>query len=262
MATRSYFLLNILAFGAVLGTNYLANALPLHGKTTGELSSQYPNLFVPAGLTFSIWGIIYLWLLAWVVVQAVALFHEKTYDRIAPGIEKIGVWFAGTCVLNIAWLFAWHWEILPVSVAVMVALLAVLWRLNIAAEVGFSSTNNWEKWLAHAPFGLYQGWITVALIANVTALLVSVQWGGFGIAEATWAIVMIIIGTLLATTIVRGYNNVFHGLAVAWALYGIYLKRNGDAADMGALPVGTVALAGIALILLWVVVRWRYWADA
>jgi hypothetical protein len=262
MTTRSYILINILAFCAVLFVNYLSAALPLNGKTPGQLSDQYPNLFVPAGLTFSIWGIIYLWLLAWVAVQAVALFHEKTYANIAPGIEKIGFWFAITCALNIAWLFAWHWEMIPLSVVVMVALLAVLWRLNSVAGVGFSSSNNWEKWLAHAPFGLYQGWITVALIANVTALLVSLRWGGFGIAEATWAIVMIIIGTLLATTIVRGYNNVFHGLAVAWALFGIYLKRSGDAADMGALPVGTVALAGIALILLWVVVRWRFWVDA
>jgi len=262
MTTRSYILLNILAFCAVLFVNYLSAALPLNGKTPGQLSDQYPNLFVPAGLTFSIWGIIYLWLLAWVAVQAVALFHEKTYVAMAPGIEKIGFWFAATCVLNIAWLFAWHWEMIPLSVVVMVVLLAVLWRLNIAAEVGLSSSNNWEKWLAHAPFGLYQGWITVALIANVTALVVSLRWGGFSIAEATWAIIMIIIGTLLATTIVRGYNNVFHGLAVAWALFGIYLKRSGDAADMGTLPVGTVALAGIALILLWVVVRWRFWVDA
>jgi hypothetical protein len=129
MTTRSYILINILAFCAVLFVNYLSAALPLNGKTPGQLSDQYPNLFVPAGLTFSIWGIIYLWLMAWVAVQAVALFHEKTYANIAPGIEKIGFWFAVTCALNIAWLFAWHWEMIPLSVVVMVVLLAVLWRL-------------------------------------------------------------------------------------------------------------------------------------
>jgi len=262
MATRFYIFLNIMAFCAVLAVNYLANALPLNGKTTSQLSEQYPNVFVPVGLTFSIWGVIYTWLLVWIVFQAAALFHEKTYRRIAPGIEKIGGWFAVTCALNIGWLFAWHWELLPLSVTVMVGLFGALWRLNAAAGTGFSSTNSWEKWLAHAPFGLYQGWITVALIANVTALLVSLRWDGFGIAESSWAIVMIIIGTLLANTVVRSYNNVFHGLAVVWALFGIYLKRNGDAANLGSLPVGTVALAGAALILLWVVVRWRRWADA
>jgi len=28
--------------------------------STGDLSDLYPNLFTPAGLTFSIWGLIYL----------------------------------------------------------------------------------------------------------------------------------------------------------------------------------------------------------
>lgn len=259
MTTRAYLLLNILAFSAVLVANYLANALPLNGKTTGELSNQYANLFVPAGLTFSIWGIIYLWLLVWVGVQTVALFHPKTLERIAPGIENIGLWFAATCVLNVAWLFAWHWELLPLSVALMVALLAVLWRLNTG--IG-APADAFEKWLVRAPFGIYQGWITVALIANVTALLVALRWDGFGIAESTWALVMVMVGALLATSIVRMYGNVFHGIAVAWALFGIYLKRSSDAADMGAMPVGTVALAGMALVLFWVVMRWRQWADA
>ncbi|MBL7796437.1 MAG: hypothetical protein JNJ90_08050 [Saprospiraceae bacterium] len=259
MTTRTFLLLNILAFSAVLTANYLANALPLNGKTTGELSGLYPNLFVPAGLTFSIWGVIYLWLLVWVGVQVVALFHPATRARIAAGIEKIGLWFAATCVLNVSWLFAWHWELLPLSVAVMVALLVVLWRLNTGIGAPADAL---EKWLARAPFGIYQGWITVALIANVTALLVSLRWDGFGISESTWALVMVMVGALLATSIVRMYGNVFHGIAVAWALFGIYLKRSGDAADMGAIPVGTVALVGMALVLFWVVVRWRQWANA
>jgi hypothetical protein len=38
--------------------NVLANALPLGGRTTGEISDAYPNLFAPAGYTFAIWGLI------------------------------------------------------------------------------------------------------------------------------------------------------------------------------------------------------------
>ena len=41
-------------------TNYLANALPLNGRSTGDISDAYPSLFTPAGITFSIWGVIYL----------------------------------------------------------------------------------------------------------------------------------------------------------------------------------------------------------
>lgn len=255
---RFQFVLNIVVFIALLVVNYLAVALPLNGKDTGELSNLYPNLFTPAGLTFSIWGLIYLWLLLWVGYQAGALFNKKMSARIGPVVQSSGYWFALTCVLNMAWLFAWHWEQLTLSVVIMIALLAALWRLNRQAEVGFYKNDSLSKWLAHAPFGLYQGWITIALIANVTALLVSVGWNGGGLSEANWAIIMIIIGTLLTTTIVRHYNNVFHGLAVAWALFGIFLKQR-TAGDASVLPVSTVALAGMALVLLWVVVRWQRW---
>jgi hypothetical protein len=48
--------------------NYLAVALSLNNKTTGELSDQHPNLFVPPGFTFSIWGVIYLLLAIFFVV--------------------------------------------------------------------------------------------------------------------------------------------------------------------------------------------------
>lgn len=253
MTTRTFLLLNILAFSAVLTANYLANALPLNGKTTGELSGLYPNLFVPAGLTFSIWGVIYLWLLVWVGVQVVALFHPATRARIAAGIEKIGLWFAATCVLNVAWLFAWHWELLPLSVAVMVALLVVLWRLNTGIGAPADAL---EKWLARAPFGIYQGWITVALIANATAFLVAIRWAGFGIAENVWTMVMMGAGALIACLTVWRQNNIFHGFAVAWALLGIYLKRS-EAADAPEIATTAVVCMGVVLALsLW---RTRNW---
>ncbi len=255
---RRLSLVNLLAFIAVVTVNYLSNALPLNGKTPGELSDQYPNLFVPAGLTFAIWGVIYLWLLLWAGAQAVALFHPRLAARLSPGVEKVGYRFALSCALNIAWLLAWHWEQVALSLAIMVGLLTVLWQMNQAAEVGLFKTDPLEKWLAHAPFGIYQGWLTIALIANVTALLVSMGWTGGGLSEATWAIALIFTGTLLATTVVRQYNNVFHGLAVAWALFGIFLKQRGNA-DADLLPLSTVALAGAALILFWVAVRWQRW---
>ena len=50
-------IVNVVGFIAVLVVNYLANALPIGGLSTGALSDLYPNLFVPAGLTFDAWRI-------------------------------------------------------------------------------------------------------------------------------------------------------------------------------------------------------------
>jgi len=45
---------NIAAFIAVIIINFQAVNLPIGGMTTGALANLYPNLFTPAGLTFSI----------------------------------------------------------------------------------------------------------------------------------------------------------------------------------------------------------------
>ena len=58
---------NFLAVIITIVINSLANIIPFNGKYTGELSDQIPNLFVPAGLTFSIWGVIYLLLIGFVI---------------------------------------------------------------------------------------------------------------------------------------------------------------------------------------------------
>ena len=49
--------------------NALANILPINGIGTGAVSDSYPNLFAPAGITFAIWGVIYLLLAAYTVFQ-------------------------------------------------------------------------------------------------------------------------------------------------------------------------------------------------
>ena len=57
------------AYLAMVAVNFLANSLPINNRSTGEISDAYPNLFAPAGLAFSIWGLIYLLLGVFVLYQ-------------------------------------------------------------------------------------------------------------------------------------------------------------------------------------------------
>lgn len=59
----------VIMFVVVLVFNTLANTLPINNQTTGQVSFQYPNLFQPSGMTFSIWGLIYFSLGAWMIYQ-------------------------------------------------------------------------------------------------------------------------------------------------------------------------------------------------
>lgn len=205
--------LNILLFIVMIVMNYLANALPLNNRTTGSISDSYPNLFVPAGITFSIWGIIYILLAAYCVLQFTSSHQEV--------ISSIGFAFAFTCILNSLWIVCWHYGLLPLSVIVMVSLLASLIYINI-------NISGLGAGLIKAAFGIYLGWICIATIANVTALLVGYNWNGFGISQEIWTIIMIFTGTLITALALYRVDNPYIGLAVLWAFTGIIMKRIND----------------------------------
>jgi len=219
--------INLIFFVVMVVMNYLANALPINNKTTGALSDALPNLFVPAGLTFSIWGIIYLLLAAFCVIQFKSANNEV--------IEKIGWLFAVSCLLNALWIVAWHYQKLPLSLLIMAGMLISLIYINLLIrELPFG--------IIKAAFGIYLGWICIAAIANVTALLVHYDWNGFGISEQAWTIIMIAIGTLIVSITLLRMQNPFIGIAVIWAFLGIYIKRSTD--------YRTIAIAAIAAMVV------------
>lgn len=61
-------------------TNIIANALPINNITTGDVALKYPNLFQPSSSTFSIWGIIYLLLLVYMIYQIIVI-KKSTEDQ-------------------------------------------------------------------------------------------------------------------------------------------------------------------------------------
>lgn len=205
--------INLFLFALMITMNYLANALPLNNKTTGELSDSLPNLFVPAGITFSIWGGIYLLLLIYCIIQFTSPDQEV--------ISGITIFFGITCLLNASWIVFWHYCRIPASLIVMAGLLVSLIWINIFIRI-------LPYGIIKAVFGIYLGWICIAAIANVTALLVSINWNGSGISGQTWTIIMIAAGALIAIMSIYRFNNPFIGISVVWAFLGIMIKRQDD----------------------------------
>lgn len=70
-------ILNIIGLAGVLIVNGLANILPLNNLSTGEISDRFQVFFVPAGYVFSIWGLIYLGLIAFGIYQALPSTTRK-----------------------------------------------------------------------------------------------------------------------------------------------------------------------------------------
>ena len=237
---------NFLLFIGVVIVNTLAVTLPINGKSTGELSDKYPNLFVPAGITFSIWGIIYLLLLIFVSYQ-LWCYWDKTKRK---SLNQNGqLLFGLTCLLNIAWILAWHYEMIFLSVIIMLSFLISLIFLFLNIE-SIRDKTLLEIISLKIPISIYLGWISVATIANITALLVSLGWQGGIFSEVQITIIMMVIGSILATIMLFKRINIPYALVIIWAYYGIYLKRvNSENPEIANFSIALIAIISIVIIL-------------
>ncbi len=208
----------LITYVAMVTVNFLANSLPINNRSTGAISDAYPNIFAPAGPAFSIWGLIYLLLGAYVVYQ----FVNKD-EKIGKLLEKINPLFIATSLANSAWIFAWHYDFIGLSVLVMATLLFLL--IKIADKLRAEQFSALEKLFIRAPFSIYFGWITVASIANITVFLVSIGWNKFGIADFIWTVVIILVGALIGILRMRKDKNIAYGLVLVWAYSWILFKH-------------------------------------
>ena len=231
------------SYVAMVFVNFLANALPINNRGTGAVSDAYPNLFAPAGLTFSIWGLIYLLLGGYVVYQ-----FTKNGKKNEKLLEKINPLFIITSLANVAWIFAWHYDFIGLSVLIMIVLLLSL--IGIADILRVERFTKLEKLFISAPFGIYFGWITVASIANITVFLVSIGWNGFGVADFVWTTIVLLVGTLIGILRMHKDKNIFYGLVLVWAYLGILLKHLSSNGFNGQYPsiIATVVLCLILFI--------------
>ena len=210
-----------LTFVGMVTVNALANILPLNGIGTGAVSDSYPNLFAPTGLTFAIWGLIYL-LLALSTLYQLGLFRGNEKEDVTL-MRKVGFMFAVSSLTNAAWIFAWHYNRIALSLILMVLLL--LYLIDIVVNINAKALTTREKWFLRLPFSVYFGWITVATIANATTLLVSVGWDRFGLSESTWTFIMLAVGALIGLITTLRYKDIAYGLVLIWAYTGILIKH-------------------------------------
>jgi cell division protein FtsW (lipid II flippase) len=239
----------LLTYLAMIATNALANALPLNGRLTGDVSNAYPSLFTPAGVTFSIWGVIYLLLGAHVLYQ-LGLFRDgpDTAEQTAL-LNRVGVLFAVSSLANTAWVFAWHYDHIPLSAVLIVVILVCLALISITLRR--ANLSGRRRWLIGVPFSVYFGWTTVAVVANITVLLVSWKWDGFGLSDSTWAVIIVLVAMAIGTLTMVRNRDAAYGLVLIWAFVGILIRQTSANGFAGRYPV--IIGAVIASLVIYVV---------
>jgi hypothetical protein len=223
-------LISSVAMLAMLVVNVLANVLPINGMNTGEISDRYPSMFTPAGITFSIWSIIYLALIGFLVHA----WRNKRDTR----IQTLLPWFIATCVFNVSWILVWHFLLPVISVIIMMALLITLAIIFLKIR-SFEFVDWRENIFISFPFTIYFAWICVATIANVSALLVFVQWKGGILTPEIWTVCMMASAAFLALRVGLDFRTPAFIPVIMWALFGIYLRWH---AANGMIPVAAIVM--------------------
>ncbi len=234
--------------------NYLSNTGVFGGQTNGDVSNKYHTLITPAGYAFSIWGIIFLGLLAFAIYQALPS------QRTNPRFRAVGWWVVLNAFCNAIWSPLFNNERIGVALVVILVMLFSLviieQRLlearhvpvvapDLDATLPEVSANAAQTWLARIPFSIYFGWLTVATILNVAVYLDATEFGLMGLSEPTWATAILVVGLMVGAFVFNRYRSVAYILVFAWAYAAIAVEQSGN----GQVQLIAVVGAVIAVLL-------------
>jgi len=221
---KFYALTNLIVIIGVITWNYVGNAVGINGNSVASVSDSYNNLFTPAGYAFSIWGLIYLGLLAHGIFQVKRAFLDRKDDDF---ILQIGPWLIIANLANAAWLWFWLSDHIGISalmiILILVSLLISVVRLNMERWDAPLPIIAWTWW----PISLYSGWITVATIANITVYLTKIGWQAL-FTETSWAMIMIVVATIVNLLMILFRNMREYAAVGIWAIVAIAVRHWGD----------------------------------
>lgn len=225
MTKKTLALANIIALIITLIINYLSNTGVFNESTMASVSEKYENLFTPAGYAFSIWGLIYIGLIGFIIYQSKVFYKSESIDdkdvyEEEETVYQIGWLFVASCIANCLWVLTWLYDYTGISVLVMLLLIYFLFRIIINTGMELKNTSFKKIALVWWPFSIYAGWITVALIANIAAYLTKLGWEGFT-SEVTWTVSMIYVAGAINLFMTWARNMREYALAGAWGLVGV-----------------------------------------
>ena len=182
----------------------------------------------PAGWAFSIWGVIYLWLIIGATYGVWARSSWTSWQAARPALAvSLGVGMFWIAVANTA----------PLVATAMILVMAA------AAIVAMLRSGADDPWTLSGPIGLYAGWLTAA-----SGVSIAVGLSGYGILGAQAAALLSLCLVLVAGLAIQSLRPGLYTFpaAIIWALIGI-IAANFSAEHW---PSAALAALGIASLLL------------
>jgi hypothetical protein len=249
-------ILNFLFFVVSFSTSTLSQFKVFNNQDNSQISAKYDTLFTPAGITFSIWGIIYISLFAFVIFHLIKAFKQNENSEANVSTQKMGYLFILNNLATTLWVFAFSFEKLGLSLLLIVLQLLTLLKINIDLKIYDPYKSLSSRILTQLPLSIYFGWICIATIANFSLYLVSIGWNG-GFSAINWANILIWASLALSIFMTLHKKNPYFGLVVMWALYGIQLKlKSVDASSFYSLILSiwvAFAIVGFTTLIRFII---------
>ncbi|NLV50320.1 MAG: tryptophan-rich sensory protein [Clostridiales bacterium] len=234
--------INLICLVVTLALNTLGALGVINGLSQKEISDMYVTLITPSPATFSIWSVIYSLLLISVIVMLV----KKKDSYFQNALDKISVLFWFSCLFNVAWIVLFSFVQLELSVIFILAFVVTLSFICMK----LLDIQDRRRRLLPISFGIYTGWLFIAAVVNIAAMLVKLEWNGFGIAPQIWGIIMLIIAVLLVIYVLLKNRNAAFPLPIAWAYLGIYqFLHSPEGFNNQYRLLQAIALIGMAVLI-------------
>ena len=211
----------LIAILATLSVNVLSNFFPPAGLNIGEIANTILTgvLITPANYAFAIWGLIYLGLIAYGIYQLRPTVHGN------PTMRRVDFLLIVACLAQIAWVYLFTLRLFWFSVVAMLIILLALIGAYLQLNIGREQASRQRRWLAHIPFSIYLGWISVATIVNIASALYISGWDGWGISAVGWTVVMLVVGAVIGAIVAIQRADVAFTLVFIWAYVAISMRQ-------------------------------------
>ncbi|MET4638085.1 tryptophan-rich sensory protein [Mycetocola sp. 2940] len=226
--------------GAFIGSG-AAGGTPIAEASGGALSADATPV-APAGPAFAIWSVIYAGLVAYAIWQLLPAQARAERHR------RLGYPIALSLILNAAWILSVQFDLLWASVPIIVILLIVLtwaFRLTLATR----PSNVVDAIVTDGTVGLYFGWVTIATVANVAAVLTAAGFRGLGLSPDLWGVLLIAVAGVIGVGLaLYGRGRLAPAASLCWGIGWVAFGRL--TGDLISIPTAITAIGAVAVILL------------
>lgn len=248
-STTIWSILNMIFLLATLGVNYLGATGFFNGMSQKDVSDKYSTLLTPAGFAFSIWGLIY----TLVFISLVYFIVKRKNVKVSQLVSSVSPLFVISSLLNMGWIIAFSYELVGLSTLFIIGMVISLFLI---VEKTYKNRADTPYTFIGLSFTLYSAWVFIASILNVAIFLVQQDWGGFGISDSVWAIIIIIVAIVFPLIYMAFSKNAVFPISLAWAFFGIYSSYSSGQLEP---PLGSfiqiLLLFGIGIFIVAIIIR-------